>query len=181
MEANLEYALPFTAPAYVIGLCYGRLTGIFSGAKELLEEYWEKLGGKPVPGTSGGKKKRAQQSVGGTPDTSAKKPKVGAGRKGKGASSSKLPDKRMVGTEEPDEDWKPPAGSWEERVQIIETIEKTEDDKLYAFVLWTDCGNDGKYIRSKQPLDHSPDSCYEHCLRKVSWAGQNAGRSGHRS
>ncbi|SLM36986.1 Chromo domain/shadow [Lasallia pustulata] len=141
-----------------------------SGASELLQEYWEKIGGKPT--AIKGTKKRGRQSTGEaiTPDTS-KKPKIApkTERKNLGTKKSRqsLPDVSLVGTEAPEEGWKPPEGSWEDHIQSVETVEKDDDDNLWAYVIWNHRTSEGKFIRSRHPADKGERSCYEKCPKKM--------------
>lgn len=142
----------------------------FSGASELLQEYWEKIGGKPTAVKTA--KKRGRQSEGGsaTPDTTkkqktAQKPE----RKSLPAKRARqsLPDVSLVGTEAPEEGWKPPEGSWENHIQSVETVEKDDDDNLWAYVIWNHRTPEGKFLRSRHPADKGERSCYEKCPKKV--------------
>ena len=111
------------------------------------------------------KKKRSRQSTSGgaTPDTSSTKlPK--RGRKSDAEMSMKPTD--PAGTEDVDEDWRAPkleSGSWEKHVQAIETIERDGDDVLWAFLVWNDKNDDGRFYRSKARLT----ACYDGCPQKV--------------
>ena len=74
----------------------------------------------------------------------------------------------MVGTEAPEEGWKPPEGSWEDHIQSVETVEKDDDDNLWAYVIWNHRTSEGKFLRSRHPADKGERSCYEKCPKKVS-------------
>jgi len=87
------------------------------GAKEVLDEYFESIGGKPQYAAP--TNKRSRPSVG-TPGTAKKK-------KTTPSNDSPAP------TEEPK--WKPPPGSWEEEIQAIDTLEKTEKG-LICYLQW---------------------------------------------
>jgi len=87
------------------------------GAKEVLDEYFESIGGKPQYAAP--TNKRSRPSVG-TPGTAKKK---------KTTPSNESP----APTEEPK--WKPPPGSWEEEIQAIDTLEKTEKG-LICYLQW---------------------------------------------
>lgn len=89
------------------------------GAKEIVAEYFRSVGGRPVYEAPSEGKKRARASTGG--NASAKKKKVTPARD------------NSDGPEEPK--WKPPAGSWEDEIQAIDTIEKT-DKGLICYVQW---------------------------------------------
>ena len=53
-------------------------------------------------------------------------------------------------------DWAPPKGSWEDKVQAVDTIE-ADNGSLHVYLLW----NDG--IKSKHPIE----KCYEKCPQTV--------------
>ena len=93
------------------------LTSYDRGAKEVLEEYFESIGGKPQYAAP--TNKRSRPSVG-TPGTAKKK---------KTTPSNESP----ASTEEPK--WKPPPGSWEDEIQAIDTLEKTEKG-LICYLQW---------------------------------------------
>jgi len=96
-----------------------KLTVYDSGAKDVLEEYFESVGGKPKY-TAPTNKRSRQSNVGSTPGTAKKK---------KTTPSNESP----APVEEPK--WKPPAGSWEDEIQAIDTIEKT-DKGLICYIQW---------------------------------------------
>lgn len=108
------------------------------GARDVLEAYWEIIGGKPVQKT----KRRGRPSSG-----SLKK---------KGAKSE----------DDASDEWLPPvpsAGNWDDLVQEVETIEKDEKGALWAYLLWNEKNIDGSSIRNKAPIR----TCYKACPQKV--------------
>lgn len=109
------------------------------GARDVLEAYWEIIGGKPAQKT----KRRGR-------------PASGSVRK-KGAIKSEVD-----GCDE----WLPPvpsAGKWDELVQDVETIEKDEKGALWAYLLWNEKKIDGSSIRNKAPVR----TCYKACPQMV--------------
>ena len=82
-------------------------------------------------------------------------------------SKQSLPDVSLVGTEAPKDGWKPPEGSWEDHIQSVETVEKDDDDNLWAYVIWNHRTSEGKFLRSRHPADKGERSCYEKCPKKV--------------
>ncbi len=116
----------------------------------MLEEYIEKIGGKPVAPERGGKK-RGRQSVGKTPETA---PKSKKGRLSESATKARSPAATPVTK---NSDWAPPKGSWEGKVQAVDTIEQGDDGALHVFLMW----NDG--TKSKHPIA----KCYEKCPQTV--------------
>ncbi|OJD36734.1 chromo domain-containing protein [Diplodia corticola] len=107
-----------------------------TGAKEALDEYFQKLGGRPTLG--GNKKRKASQTPSGTP--------AGKGR-GRGRSSIKEEEAEVSAEPEPKvkKEKAPsfPKGSWEEHIQSVDTIEevpnaKTGERERFALVVWAD-------------------------------------------
>lgn len=110
-----------------------------SGARDVLEAYWEIVAGKPVQ-----KSKRRGRPISG----SAKK---------KGAIKSE---------DDGSDKWLPPvplAGNWDELVQDVETVEKDENGALWVYLLWNEKMIDGGSIRNKAPVR----TCYKACPQKV--------------
>ncbi|KAL8967126.1 MAG: hypothetical protein Q9197_005607 [Variospora fuerteventurae] len=144
-----------------------------AGAREILEAYWEKIGGKPKPSIKGDKpaagRKRGRQSTGNQPEAAAaatKKQK--RGRK----STSNLPDNDAndefpPGYTDVDPDsWKPPApedNAWDPLVMQVDTIEKDNDDVLWAYLVWNEKNDDGRYNRTKARLE----TCNKACPQKM--------------
>ncbi|KAF8464387.1 hypothetical protein BDZ91DRAFT_254264 [Kalaharituber pfeilii] len=91
-----------------------------AGAKDVVEEYFESIGGRPK--YSAPTNKRSRPSTSGTPAASKKKTKT--------TPSNESP----APIDEPK--WKPPAGSWEDEIQAIDTIEKTEKG-LICYIQWS--------------------------------------------
>jgi len=142
---------------------------LWEGARELLEEYWTKLGGKPTAVGKKSHKKRGRQSTGGTPDSTAKKQKQAQVTKVEGRRKRQATPDLLANANDDDEDgdWKPPKGQWEDLIQTVETIEKDNAGKLWAFVLWNEKGRNGRFRRSRHPLDEGGNSVYARCPRKM--------------
>lgn len=120
-----------------------------------LDAYYKMIGGRPTfkkekgkekgkdtPVSATKKRKLAQDSPSATTPASAvasdrgrKKTKVSNTTGGDGNTSEKDGD-------EPDEA-KFPSGSWEDEVKNVDTLERGDDGKLFAFIMW----NDGKRTR----------------------------------
>lgn len=67
-----------------------------------------------------------------------------------------------VGTD----DWRPPkptAGAWDKHIQAVDTIEKDDTGKLWAYLLWTQQNADGYFYRNKAKLE----TCYVACPQRV--------------
>lgn len=140
---------------------------VFRGARLILEAYWAKLGGKPVKEVKSATKKRGRQSTGGASEAtpSAKKQKK-AGRKSKGASAEAdnegTPEPPAGFTEVGEDDWEPPKPldrAWDPAVQSVDTIEKDDAGELWAYLLWSDKNEDGRFYRSKARLAVCNKAC----------------------
>ncbi|RVD86450.1 uncharacterized protein DFL_004724 [Arthrobotrys flagrans] len=97
-----------------------------------LEEYLQKIGGRPsqTPG------KRSRKSTGG--------------------ASTPAPKKSRVKQEGKEDDWDPPAGSWEDDVRMIETLDRNGGDHI-CYIQWAN----GR--RSQHPLH----VVYQRCPQKM--------------
>ncbi|PVH93981.1 hypothetical protein DM02DRAFT_618930 [Periconia macrospinosa] len=110
-----------------------------NGAKDVLDEYHESIGGDPAASTkAGGAKRKERKSNAAESET----------------STPAAPNKRIK-QEKP---WEPPAGSWESDVNYVDTVEETPDPtsgKLvrYAYLVW----QNGK--KTQHPLNHVYTKC----------------------
>ena len=140
---------------------------LFRGARQVLEAYWALIGGKPTKDTKPVTKKRGRQSTGAASEgnSSAKRQKK-PGRKSKGGSAEEGPD----GSTEPpagftevgEDEWKPPKPldrAWDSAVQSVDTIEKDDHGELWAYLLWNDKNEDGRFYRSKARLAVCNKAC----------------------
>ena len=112
---------------------------LYSGSRDVLEAYWDRLGEKPTQKT-----KRGGSPAGGN-------------------TNKELPFKFA-----PDgsDEWLPPvpsAGNWETLVHVVENIEKDEKGAVWANLLWNKMKKDGDPIRNKAPVW----TCYMACPQKV--------------
>lgn len=151
------------------------------GAKEILEEYWKGIGGKPVADQPKSTKKRGRQSISGKRPDTGKRPKMtktsrtssgkGKGRKSNGANDieqdgSPIP---LIGyTDEGDDDWKaPPAkdGAWDPLVQAVDTVTRENaDGELWGYLIWNAKNEDGRFYRSKAKLPVIYRACPQRML-----------------
>lgn len=155
----------------------------YRGAKEILEEYWKNIGGKPVADQpKSASKKRGRQSTGGKKPDTGKRPKMtktsrtssgkSKSRKSNGAvdveqDGSPIP---LIGyTEEGDDDWKaPPAkdGAWDPLVQSVDTVTRENaDGELWGYLIWNAKNEDGRFYRSKAKLPVIYRACPQRMLR----------------
>ncbi|KAL8829714.1 MAG: hypothetical protein Q9170_006053 [Blastenia crenularia] len=126
-----------------------------SGAREILEAYWVKIGGKPVPAPKTKGKKRGRQSTGSQVEPAKKQKKKG--RK----STSAIPDPDATpepppGYTDVDSDaWTPPPpndNAWDPLIMTVDTIEKDSEGELWAYLVWNEKNDDGRFNRSKARL-----------------------------
>ena len=117
------------------------------GAIDVLNEYFQKIGGRPEPK---GQKRKGRPSVSGaktgseTPSTSTKR-----------AKQDKAPK-----VEKPS--WSPPPGSWEHDVSYVDTVEEMRDPKTgklgrFVYLVWNN------QQKTQHPLKH----VYQKCPQKV--------------
>lgn len=111
----------------------------YSGSRDVLEAYWEIIGGKPVQKTK---------------------------RRGRPASGSVKKKLTVKSAADGSDEWLPPvpsAGNWDALVQDVETVDKDEKGALWAYLLWSEKKKDGGPIRNKAPVR----TCYKACPQKV--------------
>ena len=141
-----------------------------SGAKEILDAYYKKIGGrprknaaKPVAKAGPGRKRK---SMGETKETSAAaKPTEQKRRRKSSAPATEEPPAEMAAdSEEDDLSWTPKGKDWGSQLEKVDTIIRDQDSKLlFAFLLW----KNGK--RSRVALE----TCYDRCPRQVSVFNQH--------
>ncbi|KAL8715938.1 MAG: hypothetical protein Q9220_000605, partial [cf. Caloplaca sp. 1 TL-2023] len=145
------------------------------GAREILETYWRTIGGKPVPSSSkppkSSTKKRGRQSTGSTPAEPAKKQQK-RGRKSAAAQdqdNDATPEPGAVGyTDVNPDSWKPPApndNAWDPLVMNVDTIEKDDKEQLWAYLVWNEKNDDGRFNRSKAKLATCNKACPQRMLQ----------------
>ncbi|KAI4247435.1 MAG: hypothetical protein L6R40_001383 [Gallowayella cf. fulva] len=143
------------------------------GAREVLEAYWESIGGKPVPTPKQPKstgKKRGRQSTGSTKP--AKKPKK-AGRKSASAAQDYdddegSPDGPVGFTNVNSDTWIPPKpddNAWDPLVMNVDTIEKDDKGELWAYLVWNEKNDDDRFNRSKARLATCNKACPQRMLQ----------------
>ncbi|MCJ1282438.1 hypothetical protein MMC26_001761 [Xylographa opegraphella] len=140
------------------------------GAIDVMQAYFDSIGGRPEATKPVSTKKRSRQSIGktDTPDKQAKKAKTeevpkkkdGRGRKKK---SSPTTSPAIMDVDSTLKDgWEPPKplpGAWEEGVLSVQTIEGNDDGTKWAYLSWADEGPGGKKRQTKALLS----TCYIAC------------------
>jgi len=127
-----------------------------SGAKDLLIEYHQKIGGRPkLTDLSASSRKRKQS---GTP--TAKQSGAKGRKKTKNGDDESTPTVKKQIKEE--KEWAPPAGLWEEAVISVESVEqavdpKSGDTQLIAYVVWND----------ERKTQHPVKLLYRKCPQKM--------------
>ncbi|KAK6354858.1 hypothetical protein TWF696_003989 [Orbilia brochopaga] len=101
-----------------------------------LGDYLEQIGGRPKPSQT---PKRGRKSVGGTSTPVSKKNRV---------------KQESAGPKE--DEWEPPAGSWEDDVLMIETLERN-GDQFVCYIQWVN----GKRTQ------HALHVIYQRCPQKM--------------
>lgn len=119
------------------------------GAQEILEAYYTTIGGKPTLKAKG---KRTRDSTG-TPQTQSS----GKGSKRIKQVDTNMEDARSTPETDTKGNWKPPAGSWEDDIHCVDTIEMDKND-LYVYLQW----NNGRKTR------HQTREVYKKCPMRVS-------------
>ncbi|KAI4168484.1 MAG: hypothetical protein LQ343_006371 [Gyalolechia ehrenbergii] len=132
------------------------------GAREILEAYWAKIGGKPEPTHQ--KKKRGRQSTGSQVEPAKKQKR---GRKSLPVPEPDATPEPPVGYADVNPDtWKPPApndNAWDPLVMNVDTIEKDNNGELWAYLVWNEKNDDGRFNRSKARLS----TCRKACPQKM--------------
>lgn len=144
---------------------------IASGAREILEEYWKSIGGKPVAGAAkpDQNKKRGRQSTGSAKPDTSKRPKMSKSkRKSNGAMEQDTSPAPLTGyTEEGDDAWRAPTpkdGAWDPLVQSVDTVvRENADGELWGYLIWNEKNDDGRFYRSKAKLP----TIYRACPQRV--------------
>lgn len=131
---------------------------VSEGANELLQEYYEKVGGREFV-MSGKKKpgKRGRQPKSSTPQENESKRRKAVDISEPGTPQSVKDIPRADTREYPEQaPFVPPASSWEEEVQSIDAVENVEGD-YRVYLKW----NNGKMSV------HPREMCNKRCPQKV--------------
>jgi chromobox protein 1 len=107
-------------------------------AKETLQEYFDKLGGRPRKKPEPAKKRKRKTEELDTPKSNGRGKKSKTDTPEPATISTKKGAGRKTQTE-----WKPPNGTWENDIANIDTIEEIQDPKTgkpirFAYVVWVD-------------------------------------------
>ncbi|KAF2680844.1 hypothetical protein K458DRAFT_421170 [Lentithecium fluviatile CBS 122367] len=106
------------------------------GAKDVLNEYFEEIGGRP----EAGKKRKGRKSAA-------------------DASAAPVTNKRL----KKEKEWSPPPGSWEHDVNYVDTVEEQRDPTTgkqarYAYLVWNN------HKKTQHPLSHVYQKCPQKML-----------------
>ncbi|KAI9818897.1 MAG: hypothetical protein M1827_007718 [Pycnora praestabilis] len=126
------------------------------GAKDILNEYFESIGGRPVLNK---KTKPAKATVAVTPESGRKRKNQANGKKTKDEAKGSKKKRRLPASPSPpasSKRWEPPSGSWEDSIQGIDTLEATENE-LWVYLVW----NDGHRSR------HLTQKVYQKCPQRM--------------
>ncbi|KAI4203403.1 MAG: hypothetical protein LQ350_001924 [Teloschistes chrysophthalmus] len=146
------------------------------GAREILEVYWESVGGKPLPtrkSLSG--KKRGRQSTGGRTSTGSHQHKPASKKKRRGRKGAMTNEDRSPSIEPPagttdvnPYTWKPPnpdSNAWDPLIMSVDTIEKDAQNEMWAYLVWNEKNEDGRFNRSKARLATCNKACPQRMLQ----------------
>ena len=131
---------------------------VVSGAKDLLHEYWEKIGGRPLSKKEKAAKKRqsATKSKRGSRIDSDTPPPKKQKRGRKSAANGSEDDGAPKGLiNAGDDEWQiphPHPGAWDYQIQSIDTVERDEGGQLWAYLVWSERTEEGRYRRSKAKM-----------------------------
>ena len=127
-----------------------------SGAIDILERYFERIGGRPAEPSKMAQKKRGRKSMTSeTPEPKAKKAKAGANGSSRGRRGSDADDMDSWPTSKGRDNWTPPRptkDAWEDLIISVETIEVEDNGTKWAFLLWAQEDEHGKKRTSKALL-----------------------------
>lgn len=144
-EAGLVYALPDVEPADWTGADFDFDR---DGAKEIVEEYYQQIGGRPQAPEKPGRKRKSMGEAKSTPKASSAK----RSKKSQGVNGTQTQDDDEV------PNWTPTSQNWDRDVIKVETIVRDPDSQgLMAYLHWTN----GRKSRV------SIDLCYEKIPLKV--------------
>ncbi|KAL3491313.1 hypothetical protein BJX62DRAFT_237237 [Aspergillus germanicus] len=124
---------------------------LLEGAKEVLDEYFKGLGGRPEK-----PEPKKRKSMGRPPKSTPEKPEPRKRRKSRADTETDATEDKEKEKDSKVPDWVPKSKNWENEVKAVDTIVR-ERDGLVAFLHWN---NDKK---SKVSIE----MCYEKCPRKM--------------
>lgn len=82
----------------------------------------------------------------------------------------KTPEPPTGFTDVGNDNWKAPkpsSGAWDNHVQTVDTIEKDDQGELWAYLVWNDKNDDGRFYRSKARLTTCNKACPQRvCFKK---------------
>ncbi|KAL2870478.1 chromo domain-containing protein [Aspergillus lucknowensis] len=122
---------------------------LVEGAKDVLDEYFRILGGRPEK-----PQRKKRKSMGRPPKLTPEKPAPRKRRKSRADTETDAAEGKEKDSHVPD--WVPKSKNWENEVKAVDTIVR-EGDGLVAFLHW----NNDKKSRV------SIETCYEKCPRKM--------------
>ncbi|KAL2861495.1 hypothetical protein BJX68DRAFT_6334 [Aspergillus pseudodeflectus] len=124
---------------------------LLEGAKDVLDEYFKGLGGRPEK-----PEPKKRKSMGRPPKSTPEKLEPRKRRRSRAGTETDATEDKEKEKDSQVPDWVPKSKSWENEVKAVDTIVR-ERDGLVAFLHWN---NDRK---SKVSIE----MCYEKCPRKM--------------
>jgi len=115
-------------------------------AQDVLKQYFKKIGGRPTKPTASNTKKSKKRNL---DDVDTPKNARGS-KKGKHEDTPEVANGKNKRASKAEQKWTPPAGSWENEVVDVDTIEEVLDAadgimKRHAYVVWNN-GNKTRHL-----------------------------------
>ena len=129
-----------------------------SGAKDILHAYWNKIGGRPLSKKEQSAQKRRESAKQKREKIDSDTPppkKQKRGRKSGGGAADEdegPPGLTSVG----DDEWQiphPHPGAWDHQIDSIDTVEREENGQLWAYLVWGEKTEGGRFRRSKAKME----------------------------
>ncbi|KAK2595421.1 hypothetical protein QQS21_006831 [Conoideocrella luteorostrata] len=147
-DGSLKFQVKWEGYASKKDLTWEPEQNLAESAHEILDEYFDKIGGR--------------QKIFEQTEKAARGKKRGRGSSSIGAATSKRP--RKTSTHPADssppaskKNWSPPSGSWEDEIATIDACESEAGGKLIVYLIW----------RNGKKTKHDTSIIYKKCPQKV--------------
>lgn len=141
---------------------------------DILQQYWNKIGGEPEKPEKGSKKRKHSEGASAVRETPDPKSKAGRKKKRRNTTGDPDLDDALEDAESPtfprpgsvaNKEFKTPAGSWEDHILHIDTIEEILDPQTgvherMAYVTWAD----KERKKTRHPLEVLNKKCPQKML-----------------
>lgn len=138
------------------------------GSHQLIQNYWDSIGGKPTLSASKPGRKRNISTP--ASDRSANRT-TKKRRQDTSEDSTPIPAAKAIHISE----WKPPPDltSWDDKVAAVETVEKTDNGMILVYLLWY--GTHSKFVvcsliwvrKNGRKSVHDTTAVYQKCPQRV--------------